>query len=517
MRTARVLLICLYLIALDLNLALGQASARPKNSALNSNFQADEVTALVQKLRVARLQANGLASRHPHYERAQRHVAELEAQLRRLTNRSVQVERSGTAEGFGPSSEADRSASSAEPITARADRSRRVEGTTVAGIDLPPRADPIKPLVSGRSFNLIGGWRLPSAGAGGKGLGFSQGGLHVEHGDGDERHLFVYGHRGTRGIHELKVSLQSYGSDIALRESWPQARAIQHHENSHVIKSNEAYALCRPNPGGPFLTTGRVFYATEPENWKGPWMNWFDPADGNTKVVEVEPQVNRRQVFGGGFCTIPKWFADKYLGGRDFGVGFGGYQSGQTSSPGPTLFVADRPADFATALTNCVELLSFKWRGGKDERERRPPDYGKPLWGPVAENSIGWWQADVIAAGPVWIDTPELTGLCYWSVQGLGDLDYNLQDTVFSKKRRVRLYVYDPTEFVQVIQERKSPREVRGNFYEWELPFDTSPNASRWPIGAFWDADDQLLYVSYRNSGGGKYDVPPVVVVYKVR
>lgn len=373
-----------------------------------------------------------------------------------------------------------------------------------------------KTLITPDAFEFVGGWRLPSKGAGGRGLGFARGGLFVEHVGEDERQLYIYGHSQAKECHVLSVSRRQIGHDVEQRLSWPVAMPLRLLPRTHTIQGNVPYAICRPNPDGPLLSTGRVFYATEPKWWTGPWMNWYDEAEETTQALSVARSVDRRQVFGGGFCTVPGWFADRYLDGRDFGVGYGGYQSGQTSSPGPSLLVAHRPSDFATQLDGCLELLGYRWGGGKGEREQRPADYTRPLWGPATEGDQGWWQADKVIAGPAWIDTDGRTGLCYWSIQGLGELDYNLQDTAFSKKRRVRLYVYDPSMLAEVAAGRLRPHQVRGDYYEWPLPFDDSPNANRWPIGAYWDAQDQLLYMAYRNSGGGKYEVPPVVVLYRI-
>ncbi|TWU44347.1 hypothetical protein Q31b_18830 [Novipirellula aureliae] len=450
-----------------------------------------ERESFVLKLRLARLRAETFGRNHPQYEQAQKYVRDLESQLQIASEPPVQ---------------------SAEPIDASTNRVTSKFAATKPKQDVKIA----KSVVTSDSFQIVGGWQLPSQGAGGKGLGYSRGGLYVEHGVGSERSLFTFGHQQSSECHVLEVSLKEIGTDTNDRLAWPVAKPIKLLKGSHTIADNNPYSLCRPNPGGAFLTTGRVYYATDPGNWIGPWMNWFDETNNMTTPMAVESHVNRRQVFGGGFCEIPSWYAKQFLEGRKFGVGFGGYRSGQGSSPGPTFFAADWPTDQAKKLNNCVELLSFQWGGGKDRREERPADYTKPLWGPAVENGIGWWQGDEVIAGPVWVDTPDVTGLCYWSVQGLGALNYNLQTTVASRERRVRLYVYDPADLAQVARGEVRPYQVRGSYFEWDLPFDDGPNASRWPIGAYWDADDQLLYISYQNSGGGQFEIPPAVVVYRI-
>jgi len=468
--------------------------------------QASEIEAIWIRLKLARRQAASIGPKHPSFEQFQRQLAELEEQYARLSR--PESDRHGGASA-PPNDSAE--AESAPSIRVRErsnperiDTFRRQKGS-------------LKPMILADSLELVGGWILPRSGAGGKGLGYSRGGLLVEHGVGRERILYTYGHQQVAECHVLKVTLDYIGNDSSQRKNWPVATPMRLLENTHRIKRNSPYNLCRPQAGGPLLTTGRVFYATQKDDFLGPWMNWYDESDGSTSSVGAENRVNRRQVFGGGFCDIPAWFADQHLDGRDFGVGFGGYRSGQNSSTGPSFFASKRPQKGDESLNDCVDLLSFPWNGRREQRERRPPDYTKPLWGPPVEDGVGWWQADMIVAGPVWIDTPGLTGLCYWSLQGLGDLEYKLQTATFSKERRVRLYVYDPAELADVVEGRLKPHQVRGTIFEWPLPFDESPNAKRWPIGAFWDSTDQLLYLAYQESGVGNYGVPPAVAIYRVK
>lgn len=501
--------------------ALGQSSVPLARAATNGTGESDQIRDLVQRLRVARAQASALGRKHPQYELAQQQLSELEQQLERLRDPDGGRDSEREQDSAIPRQESGkrplgRSASVTSPtgnVTAEKPLGNGAQGGGVLNVSTRVIS---KPLLAPRHLKAIGGWKFPAAGAGGKGLGFSRGGMYVEHGSDKDRLLYVYGHQQAKECHLLKVSLAEMGSDTSRRLDWPSAEPVRLLKGTHTISRNSPYSLCRPNENGPLLTTGRVFYATKAEHFVGPWMNWFDEADGTTVPLAVDRSVDRRPTFGGGFCTIPAWFADEFLDGRDFGIGFGGYESGQGSSPGPSLFVADRPKNLATKLDRCLELLSFRWGGGKAEREERPDDYKKPLWGPPTEDGIGWWQADKVIAGPVWIDTPDLTGLCYWSVQGLGDLEYRLQSTTFSRERRVRLYVYDPNTLANVARGEVRPHQVRASYFEWELPFDDGPNAVRWPIGAYWDAKDQLLYVSYQKSGGGRYEVPPVVVVYRI-
>lgn len=501
--------------------AFGQSAFPLTRTANDGPGESEQISDLAQRLRIARAQASVLGRKHPQYELAQQQIAELEQELESLRalngERDPKRERDSAVMRRERVNRPLRQSSSVTSPTGKAP-AETPSGVIAQGSGISSGSSRLvsKPLLEPRHLKAIGGWRLPPAGAGGKGLGFSRGGMYVEHGPGDARLLYVYGHSQAKDCHLLKVSLAEMGNDMPNRLDWPSALPVRLLKGTHTIAQNTPYAVCRPNAGGPLLTTGRVFYATKAEQFVGPWMNWFDETDGTTSPLAVDRSVDRRPTFGGGFCDIPAWFADEFLDGRNFGVGFGGYESGQGSSPGPSLFVADRPANHATELDRCLELLSFRWGGGKSEREQRPADYKKPIWGPPTEDGIGWWQADTVSAGPVWIDTPDVTGLCYWSVQGLGDLEYSLQSKTFSRERRVRLYVYGPDQLAKVARGELRPHQVRGNFFEWDLPFDDGRNAVRWPIGAYWDAKDQLLYVSYQQSGSGRYEVPPVVVLYRI-
>jgi hypothetical protein len=220
-------------------------------------------------------------------------------------------------------------------------------------------------------------------------------------------------------------------------------------------------------------------------------------------------------VFGGGFVDVPKWFADEYFDGNDFGVGLGGYRSGQGSPAGPSLAVIARPAEGQPVIEGGKVLLHFPWGGDATQREQRPADYTKPLFGPAADGDLGYWQADEVVGGPIWIDTDEAHGLCYLSIQGIGEIEYSLQKPTFSNERRIRLYVYDPADLARVARNELLPHEVRGRFYEWEPPWGWDVASGAWPGGMHWDGT--RLYVAYQKSGAEQYDRPPVIAVYELR
>jgi hypothetical protein len=88
------------------------------------------------------------------------------------------------------------------------------------------------------------------------------------------------------------------------------------------------------------------------------------PAFGPWKVAPVvsgDTALHSQKVRGGAL-EIPQWFADKYLGGRNLGVGFGGYYNDvmKGMSMGPSLVAVRHPNNVATGtLTGAVELLGY--------------------------------------------------------------------------------------------------------------------------------------------------------------
>jgi hypothetical protein len=382
---------------------------------------------------------------------------------------------------------------------------------------------PISPAV----LYPIGGWQLPSSGAGGQGLGYGNGGLHMEHVSENIRRIWV----SDRGVntHQLtfdKSAALPWGTPV---ENWPMATA----ETMFVSQTqlfdagleadNQTYDVCRPNPGGPLLSTGRVFYGSFTESWFGPWMEWIDENNQRSGFLGVPENVNSRPAYGGGFCDIPQWFADEYLDGRNFGVGFGGAISGSGAAGGPTFFAARRPANGDTMLVDTMPLMRFGGPSTAGEfREERFPDYIGALWAPPVTDGVGWWQTDKVMAGPLWIDTPDFSGLCYWSLQGTGQLDYVLQTIGGTEPEglRLRFYFYSAEKLAEVATGAKLPHEIRGDYYRWpsSIAFDddgTTP-AWNWPNGAHWDPIDEILYLSHFNSSPHPYEPAPAITAYRL-
>jgi hypothetical protein len=357
-----------------------------------------------------------------------------------------------------------------------------------------------------------GGWQTQPA----VGAGYSTGGLYVEYND-QRIYFFTGSNPNQRQQLKFWSQVAPLGSMNSNQKAWPIAEKVIAMENGHPDAKCEFFVgrgVCRPN-GKQLLFSSYSSYAAGSRTAGGPWLSWVDETNGPTGVLAVPQIVDRRQVFGGGFVTVPQWFADKYLNGRNFGVGHGGYFSGQGSSLGPTLFVAERPADGDAILKNATVLLEFaSLDGDPTKMERRPGDYSNGLWAPDPDEDGLGYSCGTVTAGPVWIDTPTMSGLCYWAVQGTGKLDYSLQRMGASKYLRTRMYCYSPETLSKVATGQIPPMSARATITEWINPFDKTENTVHYPCGAYWDVTDKCLYIAYYNAGSDQYEPQPVVVRY---
>lgn len=404
--------------------------------------------------------------------------------------------------------------------------------------DLPGLLD--RPTVTPADFFYLGGWRMYEGTLGGDGIGFIRPGtIHVEHGVGNERIITIVSELGGRQGYVLSVNLDDMGLDPGKVGEWPRSTPVRMlsdiahpdvYANFGVLGSNNMHVtgISRPN-GGMYLSTGQVNYAASTASQRPPWFSWVDPVTGvTTSSMTVPASVANRPAYGGGTLDIPQWFADQYLQGRNFGVGYGGYHSGQGSSPGPTLFACDRPADGAAILTNVIPIMRYPWEQGwnistnwpymRANRPQRPGDITGHIFGPPSQGGITWIQADHVAGGVFWIDTPTKQGFCCIMAQGVGFPDYDLQAAAvfsFCTQGAYRLYVYHPQEFIDVIQGVKTVSKPVPQYYEWpHHPWFGDPTTvdNRDIMGTYFDKVDKYLYIMYKAISGGR----PVVAVYSL-
>ncbi len=378
-----------------------------------------------------------------------------------------------------------------------------------------------RPTVGIHDFEFIGGWRVPTATQPEwKTLAFSNGGLAVRLHEGTFKFYLTHHNHLGGPIQEL-ISNGPQSAPHLPPTSWPLLEEGNFlgdlYSPARVANSDKTPPTCTAafwdKENELLLTSGRALYAAPPPG--GPFVCTANIANPD-KVVADGPfplKGATAQVFGGGFCDIPDWFADEYLGGKNLGVGFGGYCSGQGSTHGPSLLASSRDYNHVSMPT--VTLLKYASLGSKNSalRERRPPDYSnaRGVWSIDPDGPVGFWATDRVVAGPVWIDTPTKQGLCYWSLQGLGSLEYKRQNSTFGSPEVVRLYTYSPSELSKVASGELPPHAPRGKFEDWknEIP------GSVW--GACWHHSSQTLFLLYKHSYRNGEETLPVIAAFKIR
>lgn len=373
-----------------------------------------------------------------------------------------------------------------------------------------PTPAPTKQLFSTSDLQLIGGWRVPAApNASGNTMAFTSGGSigFIKDSQGTI-HLYLPDFGGG-GIREFIAP--TLGDAAVDPSKWP-LLALGSYIGGTADPIRQANAASGSMPiqgilaeGNKLTITARAVYAAPV-----PVNGCVDQADITNPAAPVisGPFLKlNAQAFAGGLTRIPQAFSDQYLSGKTLGVGLGGYCSGQGSTAGPSLLVASEDFSQTQILLQFGDFAT----PDKTHRENRPPDY-VPItgWGPGPNGDVGYWAADRVTAGPVWIDTPTKHGLLYWSLQGTGMLDYTRQTETFGAGTAWRTYTYDPADIAAVAKGLKQPYEPRGKFSDWS----GSPYGQ--PRGAYWDQDSQVLYVLLRWSWLNGTERLPTIAAYKV-
>jgi hypothetical protein len=395
----------------------------------------------------------------------------------------------------------------AEPIRAAAPQA---EAMKPPGKVLDAAEDPLtKAVLTLADFELIGGWRVPAATIQPdfRTLAWGNGGLAARV-DGTALRFYTTHHNHAGGPVQELIPHERPGAANRPVTAWPLLDVGEHLGDLYRVVRESHPDTAQPECTGVFLdgprviTTGRAAYAVPPP--EGPFLC----VDGKACGVEG----GSPQLLGGGLCDIPQWFADRFLEGKSLGVGLGGYCSGQGSSVGPSLFACARTLSESTPAQ---PLLRFGLLGTTDKtlRERRPPDYhnAADVWSLDPDGDVGYWAADRVLAGPVWIETEKKAGVCYWVLQGCDKLEYARQTETFGETAKVRLYVYAPRDLADVAQGRKRPHEPRGTFVEWSS--GRVPGTVR---GACWVPRTQMLYLLVANAYQDGEEQLPVIAAYRI-
>lgn len=383
----------------------------------------------------------------------------------------------------------------------------------------PPTDDPLnKPLFTMDKLQFIGGMKLPATWVNGKSMAFSNGGLAIRK-VGNKLSIYTGHHAHLGGaVQEFIVDPAKLSSDL-IHTNWPMAEAGKYLGfASAVVNIPNGFGLKGyywDEVTQTLYNSGRSGYAVPPQS--SGYISRVTNIDAVPMVISspVNTNVGTMQSHSGGFCDIPKWFADRFLGGRTLGIGQGGYESGQSSATGPTLAAAYRNTDL---MLDCVSLLNFTWGAAAAGRESRPPDYSEFFWGPnptdVNADGVleGYWAADRVYGGPCWIETDTCHGLLYFTIQGCGPLNYQLQNDVFSTDRKSRVYIYHPKDIAAVASGTKKADQIRGSYFEYTLPF-----AGKEINGAHFDPVEKKLYLLQRWGYGDFRESYPILMVYQVQ
>ena len=372
-------------------------------------------------------------------------------------------------------------------------------------------ADPLeKPLLTPADLELVGGWRVPAAARqpGHRSIAWGNGGL-ADRAEGTSLKFYTTHHAHLGGPIQEFVADEGPGAAEEPATNWPILRVGEFLGDLYQPARDANPNAAKPDCTGVFfdgdrvITTGRAGYAAPPP--QGPFLC----VEGRAYGVEG----GSPQLLGGGLCDIPQWFADRYLEGKSLGVGFGGYCSGQGSSTGPSLFACSRRLSESTPA---IPLLRFGPLGTTDKplRERRPADYSNAanVWSLDPDGDVGYWAADRVRAGPVWIDGERAAGVCYWTIQGRGRLEYARQTETFGETTAIRLYVYSPKDLAEVAQGLKQPHEPRGAFHDWDT--DAVPGSIR---GACWLPQSRTVFLLMAAAVPAGAERMPVIVAYRIK
>lgn len=304
---------------------------------------------------------------------------------------------------------------------------------------------------------LLGGWRVANE--------FARGAIAI---DWATRKLYMVGHAQRNEVQEYDLPAEfGPGEDI---NAWPRLNPVKTHAGWWV--DGYANGLCWWK--GKLWAIVRKFYDMAP-----PSSLTLFAQDGEKIVINLP-----RQVFNGFVKFGPN---------QDPLIGCGGYESGQGSCSGPSLCTLDG-----------LPLIQYGWPSSPGAnlenwnlRAPREPNYsiaadGWVGWVPRVINGVleGRWACDRVYGGGLAL--PE--GICYWTVVGVGDLDYKRQNETFAPSTKVYKYIYDKDTY---------------ELLRWE----ECPGLNG-IVGQEIDASGRL-YLADRNCwNSGLYKVDPVIRVY---
>lgn len=254
---------------------------------------------------------------------------------------------------------------------------------------------------------------------------------------------------------------------------------------------------CVDNDGGTcVISAGAATYgiyfdpASSKLYWNyGHWYNAtnpFNPSFGyslvtgtgvNTSIIGQAAYrfTNRSEKFTrNGTTPIPQWFADRFTGGKNIGVGFGGYfsiiSSGSLGAALTAVFEPDVSTNADKSNLAHVPLVGYP----SPHHQERDPNYnssyyrsgGDPpgAWNPINGKGFYTWS-DILYQGCTWIDRANSQGLLCLIKVCLGEAFYQSSDRHCVGTGAFEWFVFDPKQLARVATGEIQQHEVQPTAY----------------------------------------------------
>jgi hypothetical protein len=401
--------------------------------------------------------------------------------------------------------------------------------------------DPLqKPLITAKDLAYVGSFSMPPRGAGGASNAYTYGGLT---------------HRYVRGELRFFSTSHPYDGDCVYEVKFPGLSTTSPPLAEVVADWNNIYGGKRwvDNDGGyskldPSVHTYGLHWSEERRRlyWSyGHWYNTTSPSnpclgfstlnEETTKATGVAAWRlrGRGEMFArGGSVDIPRWFADRFTGGKTLGIGFGGYFSIIASgSMGPALCAVAHPDPATVPHKGSLEqipLLGYPYTPkppGPPDRCHRNADYKTEFDGWKPSGDIGYWTwQDQIWSGGSWVDLPDKQAVLFFCVLGHGRVWYE-KSVTRAERGKYWCLAFHPRDLAGVAQGRKKEWEVQPAA-AWEVTFGAGfgPNIGGWEgepfqmvCGATFDAKTRRLYVLVRSVWKTEVEYYPRVYCWQVR
>jgi len=370
-------------------------------------------------------------------------------------------------------------------------------------------------------FEYAGSFKVPPAGTAGGDPIFASAGIALRRMSDGTRRMFMQYFRGKLFEAEIPelVKLKD-GNHKALRT------AVMKTVWGELQLEKKGEPAISPNAGRWWDEQKKILYWSSYHGyWTGkPWPLLAASKRGaDGRITHYGPwrvpgSMRYFKSFWGGVTRLPAGFAEKYTGGRTFGLGFGGYYSiCASTSQGPALAASAEP-DPAEAALDAIPLLLYPWNGGHPAPRDGHYLMVRPNWGgqqPESRARGTWTMCDHVGSG-VFIDAPRGHAFVAFASLGTGRMGYD-----YGAIRRAGAanwwYVYDPEDLGKVAQGKKKPWEVAPFAREKMAYPSASPDGELTAapvVGACYDNEERVLYLFNQRAIGNRF---PCVHAYHVK